>query len=615
MVGVFGPQVPGRTLRLWPGVVLVAVQWLVWFGGPMIWRDAGPAPVLAGVAAAAGILMWWLFFSRAAWVERLGAIVLIPAAMAATHRFLLHESIATGAMGYLFYFLSLPFLCLAFVVWAVVTRNLGDGVRRAAMAATILLACGAWGLLRTGGFTADMDNDWAWRWTPTAEERLLEESKGELPGPQPAAAAPAAAPPESGAAPKIEESRPALAATDAPAPAGVAGAPRREPEWPGFRGPARDGVVHGTRINTDWSASPPSEMWRRAVGPGWSSFAVDGDFFFTQEQRGEVEVVSCYRVSTGHPVWMHTDKTRFWESNAGAGPRGTPTLNGGRVYSMGGTGILNALDARTGSVIWSRNAGKDAGKEIPTWGFSSSPLVAGGLAVVAAAGRLVAYEADSGKLRWQGPAGGGGYSSPHLLRVGGVTQIGLVHGAGLTSVSPADGSLLWKHSWRGDGIVQPGLSGSGEILVGAGTGMGSDAKIGISAVSVTKKPEGWTVREEWTTNGLKPYFNDFVVHNGYAYGFDGAILSCIDLKDGKRKWKGGRYGQGQMLLLADQDVLLVLGEQGDLALVAAKADRFTELARVAGIEGKTWNHPVLVGDVVLVRNAEEMAAFRLGGNR
>jgi hypothetical protein len=130
-------------------------------------------------------------------------------------------------------------------------------------------------------------------------------------------------------------------------------------------------------------------------------------------------------------------------------------------------------------------------------------------------------------------------------------------------------------------------------------------------LAVSRTAGRWTIEERWTSRALKPYFNDFVVHEGHAYGFDGGILAAIDLNDGARKWKGGRYGHGQMLLLPDQDLLLVLSEEGELALVSAKPDRFTEVARVAALEGKTWNHPVLVGDLLLVRNGEEMAAFRL----
>jgi outer membrane protein assembly factor BamB len=141
--------------------------------------------------------------------------------------------------------------------------------------------------------------------------------------------------------------------------------------------------------------------------------------------------------------------------------------------------------------------------------------------------------------------------------------------------------------------------------------MNADGQTGVRRIAVTRGPGGWTAEERWTSSGLKPYFNDFVVHDGHAFGFDGSILACIDLQDGKRTWKGGRYGHGQLVLLADQDLLLVLSEEGELALVAATPDQFRELARFQAIEGKTWNHPVLAGDVLLVRNGQEMAAFRL----
>ena len=558
-----------KPLRLWPGVVIVVLQWLARFVVPYFAPDAIIYGVMAGVfGGGLAIIVWWVFFSRALWSERLGAVVLMVVAVFTTP-YILHESIATGAMGMLFVILVIPGLSLAFVVWAVASRHLSDVPRRASMVAAVLLACGGWALVQTGGFGGDMDNDFSWRWAETPEERLLAQA-----GDEPLALS-------------------SVTVTETGA------------EWPGFLGPNRDGILRGVRIETDWSASPPVELWRRPIGPGWSSFAVSGDLLYTQEQRGDDEVVSCYKVSTGEPVWRHRDAARFWESNAGAGPRGTPTLNDGRVYTFGGTGIVNVLDARDGTVVWSRNAASDTEAKLPYWGFSSSPLVVNDVVIVAASGDLVAYDLASGEPRWFGPDGGVSYSSPHLLTIDGVTQILLLSGSGLSSVTPTDGTLLWQHPWPGDPIVQPTLTAGGDILISVSAGSG------MRRIAVAQGAGGWTIEERWTSLRLKPYYSEFVVHDGHAFGFDGSFLACIDVEDGKRKWKGGRYGAGQLFLLADQDLLLVLSEKGELALVAAAADQFTELARFPAIEGKTWNHPVLVGDVLLVRNAQEMVAFRL----
>jgi outer membrane protein assembly factor BamB len=228
--------------------------------------------------------------------------------------------------------------------------------------------------------------------------------------------------------------------------------------------------------------------------------------------------------------------------------------------------------------------------------------------IVAASGRLAAYDRSSGAPRWVKSEGGGSYSSPHLLTIGGVAQVLLLGGTGATSVAPADGKVLWKHSWPGATIVQPALTADGGVLV---TTSDMSGGIGVRRLAVAQGPSGWTAEEVWTSRALKPYFNDYVVHDGHAFGFDGSILACIDLQDGKRKWKGGRYGNGQLLLLADQNLLLVLSEEGELALVAAVPGHFTEIARFPAMEGKTWNHPVLAGDTLLVRNGQEMVAFRL----
>ena len=409
-----------KTLRLWPGIVIVILQWLFRFVLPVFIPGALVIGVFGGLLGGLAILVWWAFFSRALRSERWGGVVLMIAALVATPR-ILHESVAMAGQGMLFFVYAVPVLCLAFVFWAVASRYLSDGQRRATMVVTILLACGVWALVRTGGITGGgLDSDFAWRWAETPEEQLL-----------------------------IQASEESMVLLSAPV-ADATGA-----GWLGFRGPDRDGIIRGVQIETDWSGSPPDELWRRPIGPGWSSFAVLGDLLYTQEQRGDDEVVSCYRVTTGEPVWRHRDKARFWESNGGAGPRGTPTLSAGRVYAFGATGILNVLDAQDGSVVWSCNAATDTDTKVPTWGFSSSPLVMDDVVIVAAAGSLAAYDLATGEQRWSNPTGGECYSSPHLLRVGGVVQIVLMNESGAIAVMPTHGMLLWEHSWSGHPIVQP----------------------------------------------------------------------------------------------------------------------------------------------------------------
>ena len=585
-----------KLLRVWPAIIAVVLQWSSRFGikAAIPGIEGFGQGMMGSFFFTIVLVIWWAFFSRARKLERLGALGLIVASLGALW-LLRHESMwVMWLVGY-----AIPILSLAFVIWAVATRKLPDRIRHATMVATILIACGAWLFVRQNGINGDHVATFGWRWTSSPEERLLAEAPIETA--VPAAPAPAASVAPATVAPVASPTAsvaPEAAKTSATQPTETRAA------WPGFRGPGRDGIARGVRIDADWSGKPPVQMWRRPVGPGWSSFAVNGDLFYTQEQRGDNEVVSCYKATTGQPVWSHSDPARFFESNAGAGPRATPTLSNGRVYTFGATGILNVLDANTGAVIWTRNVAAETKTKTPFWGFSSSPVVTGDLVIVAASGQLVAYEAATGNRRWLGPAGGGSYSSPHLVTIDGVQQVLFMNGVGAISLAVSDGKKLWEHAWSSNSIVQPALISESDVLITSQDG-------GARRLAVNHSAGSWTVAERWTSNTLKPYFNDFVVHKGHAFGFDGRILACIDLQTGERKWKGGRYGNGQLVLLPDQDLLLVLSEEGELALVAATPDQFTERAKVAAIQGKTWNHPVLVGDMLLVRNAEEMAAFRL----
>ena len=561
-----------KPLRLWPGIVLISLQWLIRFGLPVVYPDGLDIAVFGGVILGLAVMIWWAFFSRASRIERWGAVILMIIALVGT-RPLLHESISTAGQGMLFPINAIPVLSLAFVIWAVVSRRFSVRIRQITMVATILLACGVWMLVRSDGITAQAGMVIKWRWMATPEERLLAQTSDEL-------------------------------TVFQPVPVAIEGGI----DWPGFRGPDRNSIIHSERINTDWAASPPVELWRRKIGPGCSSFAVRGNYFYTQEQRGDDEIVACYNLPTGEPVWRHRDTARFWDSHAGAGPRATPTLADSCVYTFGATGILNVLDGRDGSVVWSRNPVSDTGAKDSGWGFTSSPLVVDDVVIVAATGKLAGYDRTSGEPRWYGPDGGDSYSSPHLMTIGGVTQIVLMSGTGATSFAPADGKLLWAHTWPNETrIVQPALTSDGDILISAGAGKG------MRRIAVTPAADGWKIEERWTSTRLRPNFNDFVIHKGYIYGFDGQRITCIDAGQGERQWKGKNYG-GQLLLLADQDLLLVLTEKGELALVKATPDQFTELAQFPAITGKTWNHPVMTGDILLVRNTEEMAAFRLTGN-
>ena len=556
--------------RVLPAIIILAVQWICWLIIPLLFHENAVATVsvFGGMLGGLALLVWWLFFSRVPLKFRwIGFLIMILSVFALTR--LSDPSIATAYQGMMIYAYVIPTLSLGVVAWAVFTRRLTGLTRWLTLIAAIIVTTGFWALFRSEGITGNGEALLAWRWSETIEERFI---AGEVDR-------------ETFDVPGALEAGTGMM-------------------WPGFRGPDRNAVIHGLEIETDWDNNPPVELWRGPVGPGCSSFAVVNDLIFTQEQREDEEAVTCYELSTGTPVWAYTYEARFWDSHAGVGPRSTPELDSGRVYTLGATGILSVLDMSDGHLVWSRDAASDAKAELPGWGFAGSPLIVQDMVLVAVGGTLVAYDKQNGTVRWTCPDGGLGYSSPQLLTIDGVTQVVLLGGTGVTGFEPSTGKVLWEYENPEERIVQPGLAGDDRILLSTRNGTA------LKCLAVKKQQDAWSVTEEWTSNRLKPNFNDYVIHKGYAYGFDGMSLSCIDLQDGSRMWKSGNYG-GQILLLADQDLLLVLSEKGELSLIRAQPERFTELARIPAIEGKTWNHPALAGNILLVRNSREMAAFML----
>jgi outer membrane protein assembly factor BamB len=562
--------------RLWPGVVIVALMWAAltvpgWVAPGSFFQFQ--AMFLAPQIAAGLFLIWWLLFSRTRWTDRL----LLPAACAV---FGLVAVVLFHPEFFVRYYAAamhgVPAALTAWVGWLLVTPFLSWPVRRAGLLVVLLLAWGWMPLFRLEGIDGSFSATLVWRWSPTAEERFLADR------------------------PRTVE-LPAEVLTLRPG------------DWPGFRGPNRDNRLSGVRVATDWKPKPP--LWQHKVGPGWGSFAVVGDRLYTQEQRGKDEAVVCYQAGSGAQVWEHTDEARFSEVVSGAGPRATPTFHDGKLYTFGAAGRLNCLDAATGKVIWSHDVVADSGAAVPTWGFASSPLVARGIVSVFAGGpdgkSVLGYNATTGELAWAAGEGQLSYCSPQLARLGGVEQVLIVTDAGLTAFDPAKGNVLWKHDWKVEGgarVCQPAVLNDTDVLLGTPMQMGT-RRLRVSRTD----GDGWAAQEVWTTQAIKPYFNDLVIHDGHLYGFDGIFFTCVSLEDGASKWRTRGYGNGQVLLLADQGLLLVTTEKGEVALVEANPAGHKQLGKFPAIKGKTWNHPVLAHGKLFVRNGEEMACFELAG--
>ncbi len=389
-------------------------------------------------------------------------------------------------------------------------------------------------------------------------------------------------------------------------------------DWPGFRGPNRDDVVVGESLRTDWDSKPPKQLWKHPIGSGWGAFAVIGRRAWTLEQRGENELCVCYDIETGRELWTHADAVRFSSPQGGVGPCSTPTVHDGKVFTQGATGILNCLDAATGQRVWTHNTLEDAGSPNISWGQSGSPLIVDDLVIVSPGSNdqashanksaVIAYYRDSGVKAWASGSRMGSYASPHFATLNGLRQVLIYDGLGLMALSPENGHELWKFDWTNGpqiNAAQPILVDDQRVLIGSGYGQGS-VLIGFDQ---NEKSGSEVAKSRWQSKQFKLKFNSGVRCGDFLFGLDEGMLTCLNLMTGKRLWKQGRYGYGQMLLV--QDKLLILSEEGDVVLVPATPETPRELARFHAIDGKTWSHPVLSRGRLLVRNSDEAACFDL----
>ncbi|RMG32341.1 MAG: hypothetical protein D6725_17765 [Planctomycetota bacterium] len=543
------------SVRWWPAVVILAAgagaEAFVW----LRFADDGTQRIFLSMPIVSGtlflLLLWWLFASGTAWRLRLKGLLVV--------------------------------LCVA--------------------------AVGRWAV-RIDGFEGDMTPRIRFRWQPSPEqvaarylERLEQEDARDPSGtPQQTAAAGAAGAVAGG---DVRTGR----AVTSPRAGTV-----RPVDWPEFRGAGRAGEVHNPRIDWDWKTRPPRERWRHPVGLGWSSFAVVGDLCWTLEQRDAYEAVVCYDIATGRQVWVHRDRTRFDEPLGGPGPRSTPTFHEGVLYSLGATGILNALEADSGRLLWSRNILDDAGAKNLPWGMAGSPLVVDGMVIVnpgrGGGKAVIAYEARTGEIVWAAGDRAAAYCSPQLGRLGGQQRLLVFGGEGLQVHDPSSGRELWFFPWTNDpkiNAAQPVVLPGDRIFVSCSYGVGG----GCAGLK-----DGRLV-ELWRTPGVKLKFNSAVLCGDVLYGLSERILTALDTRDGRILWKRGRYGYGQMLLVQrsedqpDAGLLLIQAESGAVLLVDVTRDGPSVRYELAALNDKTWNHPVVADRWLLLRNGVEAACYEL----
>lgn len=443
-------------------------------------------------------------------------------------------------------------------------------------------------MIRLDGFNGDRTPRFAWRWTPRAEDKIT-----------------------SYLVAKIDKSTSPIDRDWK--------TPSRH-DFPGLMGKGRNASVGSVELKDNWENEPPTLLWRHPVGLGWSSFAIVGQISVSLEQREQDECVVGYHARTGKELWCYRERTRFTNEH-GDGPRSTPTISEGRVYSVGGTGFLTCVDLGSGQSVWKQSLFRSPEQQNLYFGTTSSPIVTGDLVIVTPGagpkGSAMAFDRETGSLRWSCGDDPASYASPVVASLDGTPQVLSFNGAGLRTYS-LDGNPLLLHPWVTQGssrvnVAQPivldresnpqsGSEGT-RVLISSGYDMGT------CLLRIRQVDGDWVSEEIWRSSQLKSKLSNFVVHEEHIYGLDNGLLTCLQLKDGVRAWKRGRYGHGQLLLVGDR--LLIQAESGEIVLVEANPSEHRELGRFPGLTSKTWNHPSLAGDLLIIRNDNEAAAFAL----
>ena len=402
--------------------------------------------------------------------------------------------------------------------------------------------------------------------------------------------------------------RPANARISALVVAALMGTMLAADDWPGFRGPDRDGISREAGLLLDWPADGPTVLWRRPLGEGYSGIAVVGDLLYTMFANATGEFVAAWRAVDGTPLWTHRLDERF-TNGYGNGPRATPTVAGGIVYAHGARSQLAALSAETGNVLWQKDLVAELDARVPRWGASSSPLIEGNLLIVntgSETGAVVALRRTSGDLVWKSGSDLAGYSSPVAVTIDGRRQILALTGTRLSGLAVEDGEELWTVPWRTSYNVNattPVFVPPNRVLVATGYNTGG------ALFQIDHDERGTRVTEIWRNPKLRNQFSSAVVYEGGIYGFDNTTLRCVDLASGEELWAERGYGHGSLTIVDGH--LLVLSDRGTLLLAAAHRNGFEPIGSATLFQGKTWTVPTYSEGRLYARDGKELLALDL----
>ncbi len=482
--------------------------------------------------------------------------------------------------------LPVLFCCFLSLVWFALLAPLRPKVRWGITLAIVAVCVALVATLRLEEVTGGLRPRFAFRWAPRADERL-ENLPDALAQPQ--------------------ERIDLASVTDN--------------DYPCFLGTDRLQSIDGVEFDTNWSETPPRCVWRQPIGAGWSSFVAVNGYAVTQEQRGDQELVTCYEIATGKLVWANRIAARHETKMGGAGPRATPCIDAGRVYAMGATGVFRCLDGATGKELWRQNLllemQIDNDEEAIAWGRSGSPLIVDQFVIVPVGGpengsktSLMAFDKITGDRVWSAGEHQISYASPARADLLGTEQIVIVLQDYVAAFQTTTGDKLWESPWPGRSNANANVSNAvpiddNHVFLSKGYGQGAEL------LELSREESGkWNVRSVWKhPTVMKTKLSNVVVFEGSIFGLDDVILECIDAESGRKLWKRGRFGYGQ-LLRAGQ-VLIVVAEDGQVAAVEASPEQFLEHGRFVALDGKCWNNPCLFGPYLLVRNATEAACYEL----